>query len=171
MPAPFWALAQFIDHSTHDCEAAGHEVCTVTGAGSLLSLSLLLGLASSQADPPRPSVQRLVVERQWILRVPVRPQPLPQGLIWVESKGPKCIPTGVIRGAMLSGTDHVDLVLPHQRIRANFDEDCPALDFYAGFYLKTDDHRVCARRDSVHSRMGGSCRIKRFRTLKPKLKD
>jgi hypothetical protein len=49
-------------------------------------------------------------------------------------------PASVIRGALLTGRDHVDFMLPQkQRIRATFDDDCPALDFYGGFYLKTDD--------------------------------
>ena len=50
-----------------------------------------------------------------------------------------------------------------QRIRAGSTSDCPALDFYGGFYLQPDDERICAKRDSIHSRMGGSCRIERFR--------
>jgi hypothetical protein len=141
----------------------------------LALLPLLLGLAvaqgDSQPDQP-PAVRRLVIEQEWILRVPVRPQPLPQRFEWVESKGPKCVPAADIRGALLSGTDHVDFLLPErQRVRATFDDDCPALDFYGGFYLRTEDHRLCARRDSVHSRIGGSCRIARFRKLAPKLKD
>ena len=74
--------------------------------------------------------------------------------------------------AVLAGSDHIDLLLPRrQRVRASFDGNCPALDFYGGFYLKTEDDRVCARRDSVHSRMGGSCRIEQFRRLVPKLRD
>jgi hypothetical protein len=148
----------------------------VTVSTFLALLPLLLGLAvapgSSQPDEPQVTVRRLVVEQEWILRVPVRAQRLPQRFEWIESKGPKCVPVSDIRGALLSGTDHVDLILPEQqRIRATFDDDCPALDFYAGFYLKTEDHRLCARRDSVHSRIGGSCRIARFRRLQPKLKD
>jgi hypothetical protein len=82
------------------------------------------------------------------------------------------VPAADIRGALLSGTDHVDFLLPdRQRIRATFDDDCPALDFYGDFYLRTEDHQLCAKRDSVHSRIGGSCRIERFRKLAPKLKD
>jgi hypothetical protein len=56
------------------------------------------------------------------------------------------------------------------RVRAQFDEGCPALDFYGGFYLQPEDERLCARRDAVHSRMGGSCRIERFKLLVPKFK-
>ena len=134
-------------------------------------LPLLLALAA-QSDEPRPSVQRLVVEGQWIMRVPVRPRRSLQKFEWVESKGPKCVPASSIRGALLSGADHIDFLLPErQRIRATFDDDCPTLDFYGNFYLKTEDDRVCARRDSVHSRVGASCRIKRFRKLDRKLKD
>jgi len=141
----------------------------------LALLPLLLGLAAAQDEPqsdePRPTTSRLVVERQWIVRVPVRSRPALQGFEWKESKGFKCVHTDEIRGALLSGPDHVDFLLPHrQRIRARFGGNCPALDFYGGFYLKTDDHQVCARRDFVYSRMGGSCRIERFRRLVPRIK-
>ena len=81
---------------------------------------------------------------------------------WVEHKGPKCIPVGAIRGALLSGPDQVDFVLADRsRVRAQFDEECPALDFYGGFYLQPQDERLCAGRDAIHSRIGGSCRIER----------
>ncbi len=133
---------------------------------------LLLGLASAPSDEPLVRVQRVTVQQEWILRVPVQPLRMPQRFDWVESKGPKCVSASDIRGALLSGTDHVDFLLPdRQRIRATFDDDCPALDFYGGFYLSTEDQRLCAKRDSVHSRIGGSCRIERFRKLKPKFKD
>jgi hypothetical protein len=58
-----------------------------------------------------------------------------------------------------------------RRVRAEFDEDCPALDFYGGFYLRPEDARVCAGRDAIHSRMGGSCTIERFKLLEPRLRD
>lgn len=133
---------------------------------------LLLGLASAPAEAPQVSVQRMVIEQEWILRVPVQPQRIARRFEWVESKGPKCVPASDIRGALLSGTDHVDFLLPdRQRIRATFDDDCPALDFYGDFYLSTDDQQLCAKRDSVHSRIGGSCRIERFRKLTPKFRD
>ena len=148
----------------------------MTVSSFLVLLPLLLGIAASQDDThgeePQPSVSRLVVERQWIVRVPVRPQRAVQRFEWSEGKRVKCFRTKGIRGALLSGADNVDFLLDkRQRVRASFDGNCPALDFYGGFYLKTDDDLVCARRDFVHSRMGGSCRIERFRQLEPKLKD
>ena len=75
---------------------------------------------------------------------------------WVEQKGPKCIPTAAIQRALLYGSAQVDFVMAnHARIRAQFDEDCPALDFYGGFYLQVEDDRLCARRDAIHSRIRG----------------
>jgi hypothetical protein len=56
-------------------------------------------------------------------------------------------------------------------VRAKFNDDCPALDFYRGFYLKPGDDRLCAKRDFVHSRMGESCQIEQFRGLKAKAAD
>jgi hypothetical protein len=142
----------------------------VTVATFLALLPMFVGMAAVQGAGVQPEVRRLVVQDEVILRVPVRPMPSPQ-FEWDERKGPKCVPTSAIRGALLSGPQKVDFVLPHrQRIRATFDDDCPALDYWGGFYLKTEDDQVCAKRDSVHSRMGGSCRIERFRHLVPKFK-
>ena len=137
---------------------------------TFLALIPLLLSALGWQNPDGPEVRSLVVQDQLILRVPVRPLPNPH-FEWAERKGPKCVPVTAIRGAQLTGPNHVDFMLPQrQRIRATFDDDCPALDFYGGFYLKTEDQQVCARRDSVHTRMGGSCRIERFRHLVPKFK-
>ena len=54
--------------------------------------------------------------------------------------------------------------------QADPDEDCPALDFYSGLYLQLQDDRLCAGRDAIRSRMGGSCTIDRFKMLVPKLR-
>jgi hypothetical protein len=78
----------------------------------------------------------------------------------------------VIRSALLSGQDQVDFIIAGgSRIRAQFDEDCLALDFYGGLYLQPEDDRLCAGRDAVHSRMGGSCTIERFKQLLPKFRE
>ena len=148
----------------------------MTVSSFLALLPLLLGAAAAQPDSqsgePQTSVRRLVADGQWVVRVPVRPHPLLQRFEWSEGKGFKCVRTDAIRGALLSGADHVDFLLrKRRRVRASFERNCAALDFYGGFYLKTDDDQVCARRDFVHSRMGASCRIERFRQLRPKLKD
>ena len=140
---------------------------------SVLSVvPLILGLFAWQPGDVPGSVTRLVIQDEVILRVPVQARPISPNVEWREKKGPKCIPASLIRRASLSGPEQVDFILSGgSRVRAQFQDNCPALDFYGGFYLKTEDERVCARRDSVHSRMGGSCRIERFRRLIPKLKD
>ncbi len=135
-------------------------------------LPLLLGLFAAQPAAVQQSVTRLVVQDDVILRVPIQPRPLMPQVQWVERKGPKCIPTAAIRRALLSGSEQVDFLLVNRvRVRAEFDEDCPALDFYGGLYLQPDDNRLCAGRDAVHSRIGGSCTIERFKQLVPRLRD
>ena len=134
-------------------------------------LPLLLGLVAWQ--PNEANVTRLVVqEDEVILRVPVQPHAVAPQCDWREEKGPKCIPAGAIRRLSLSGPDQVDFILSGGgRVRARFDEDCPALDFYGGAYLQYGhDQQICAHRDAVMSRMGGSCTIDRFRLLVPMFK-
>lgn len=134
-------------------------------------LPLLLGLLGAQPGTIGQSVTRLVIQDEVILRVPVQPRPLFPEIEWIEKKGPKCIPAAAIQRALLSGPEQVDFILANRaHIRAQFDEDCPALDFYGGFYLQPEDERLCARRDAIHSRMGGSCTIERFKQLVPKIR-
>jgi hypothetical protein len=141
--------------------------------GALLSLvPALLGLIALQPGAVEQSVTRLVVQDEVILRIPVQPRPYATPIEWVEKKGPKCIPAYAIRRALLSGSGQVDFILANRaRVRAQFDEDCPALDFYGGFYLQPEDERLCAGRDAIHSRIGGSCTIGRFRQLVPRLRE
>ena len=141
-------------------------------AGSIwILLPLLFGLFGDQPGEVGQTVTRLIVQDEVILRVPVQPRPLLPQFEWVEKKGPKCVPVTDIQRALLSGPEQVDFVLADRaRIRAQFDEDCPALDFYAGFYLQLQDGRLCARRDAIHSRIGTSCTIERFKELVPKFR-
>ena len=105
---------------------------------------MLLGLVAGQPD----TVTRLVIQDEVILRIPIAP----------------------IRGAMLSGPEKVDFIFRNRvRVRAQFEEGCTALDFYAGFYIQPRGDQLCAGRDAIHSRMGGSCTIERFRMLEPRL--
>lgn len=117
------------------------------------------------------AVRRVVIQEQVIIGVPVRPR-MSRPVQWKEKKGPKCVPTGGIAGAFLSSRKSIDFVMrDRRRVRAKMDSDCPALDFYGRFYLTPDGPMLCAKRDMVHSRVGGSCRIEQFRLLVPKLED
>ena len=131
-------------------------------------LSLFPAIFGLAVAGPNDEVRTLVVEETVIMRIPVRPRPI-RPFDWEEKKGPKCVNASAIRGAALSGQETVDfLLLDHTRLRAELSEDCPALDFYNGFYLAPEDGRICAKRDGIRSRMGRSCQIERFRRLVPK---
>ena len=137
----------------------------------LVLIPALLGLMTVQSDS-RGSVRMRVVQGEIVLRVPIRPRPGAPAIRWAEHKGPKCVPISQLRAAMLSGQDQIDFLLKdRRRIRAELSAGCPALDFYGGFYLKSEDESICADRDSIRSRMGGSCEIDRFRLLVPESED
>lgn len=138
----------------------------LTGLVGLLS-ALLAG--SEAPPPPRQPVKVMTVEERLIIRVPVAPRPRLR-IRWEEEKGPKCVPAGDLRGAFLSGPDSVDFILRgRQLVRARLDNDCEGLDFWGGLYIQPEDNRICARRDTIRSRVGGSCRIEKFRSLVPKV--
>lgn len=129
----------------------------------------LLGL-TAEPPPEQQVVRRMIIRDELILRIPIRPR-LSPAIEWKESKGPKCLDTNLLAGAMYSGPSSIDFVLrDRRRFRAQMDSECPAIDFYGGFYLQPDDERLCAKRDFVRSRVGGSCRIERFRSLEPQVK-
>jgi hypothetical protein len=109
---------------------------------------------------------QLVVREQVIVRVPARPQQTPRPVHWKEGKGPKCVAARAVAGATMLSQNSVDLVLrDRSRVRAKL-ENCPALDYYYGFYVTpSKDGMICADRDVIRSRMGGRCRIDRFRSL------
>lgn len=131
----------------------------------------MFGLLGAQPGPVGQSVTRLVIQDEVILRVPVQPRPIARNIEWVEKKGPKCISAGAIQWASLSGREEVDFILNNRaRIRAKLEDDCPALDFYRGFYLQLEDDRLCVRRDAIHSRVGRSCTIQKFNQMVPKFR-
>jgi hypothetical protein len=132
---------------------------------------MLLALFGAQPAAVGQSVTRVIIQDEVIFRVPVQPHPLMPQIEWIEKKGPRCIPAGAIQRALLSGSGEVDFILANRgRVRAQLGEDCPALDFYAGFYLQPPDDRLCSGRDAVHSRIGGSCAIQRFKELVPRFR-
>lgn len=141
----------------------------MTPATILSLIPMLLGLIAVEPAGVEQTVTRLVAQDEVIMRIRIGPHPFGPPIQWVERKGPKCIPVHAIRGALLLGRDRMDFLLGnHTRIRAELDEDCPALDYYGDFYLQPNGDQLCAKRDAIHSRMGGSCMIKRFSVLVPR---
>jgi hypothetical protein len=138
---------------------------------TLLGLIPALLGSVAQSSGENEVVRRVIVQDEVIVRVPIRPRASPP-IEWIEHKGPKCIPANMLAGAILSGPSSIDFVLRNrQRVRALMDNDCPALDFYKNFYLQPDDDYVCAKREIIRSRVGGSCRIEKFKTLVPQYKQ
>jgi hypothetical protein len=129
----------------------------------------LFGFAA-QAPADQQVVRRVVIRDELILHIPVRPRrSVP--VEWKEKKGPKCLSATLIAGAMLSGPNSIDFVMrDRKRFRAEMDSECPALDFYGGFYMQLDDDTICAKRETIRNRVGATCRIERFRQLVPQLK-
>ena len=140
-------------------------------ATAALCLAATAPAAAQRTDAA--AVRRMtIIREQTVIRVPLRPLPivpLPSPAAeWKEVRGPKCLDRASIAGAMLFNSKAVDFILRDQtRMRARLQNSCPALDYYAGFYLKpTADGRICQDRDAVHARTGGECRIERFRMLR-----
>lgn len=130
----------------------------------LYLLPMLIGIGGAHEAPE--DVRTALIQDELVVRVPVRPVPELPSFEWNERKGPKCLPIKNLQGAVLSGGRSVDfLVDKGRRVRAKLDNNCPALDFYSGFYLTSKDGKVCVRRDEVRSRMGGGCSIEAFRKL------
>lgn len=144
---------------------AGPSPFMIVSLPLLAWLSSLIGVAEMQPV----AVTRLVVHQEVILRVPVIRPRMPRPIKWEEKKGPKCIGADKIVAAALANERSVDFLLRDRtRIRARMDDDCPTLDFYGNFYIQPEDERVCAKRDEIRSRIGGSCRIEKFRRMVPR---
>ena len=140
------------------------------------ALMLLLAAPAVPAGSPVIAWGQVAIHQRIVIRVPRMPIPpgrQPIGNVrpmqWVEKNAPKCVPVDTLAAATISEADSVDLVVRGGgRLRAKLGDDCPALDFYSGFYLKrTDDGMLCAKRDSIRSRSGDNCPIVAFKHLVP----
>ena len=124
----------------------------------LVGLLTALFAGSEAPAPPRDAVRVMRIEERLTIRVPVAPRPR-RKIHWEEEKGPKCIPARALAGAIWSGPDSIDFVLrSRQLVRARLDSDCEGIDYYGGFYLQPEDQKICARRDTIRLRAGGTCR-------------
>jgi hypothetical protein len=125
------------------------------------------------------SVTGIIYSQTTIIRVPAHrssryhgggapppPVALPR---FKEKRGPRCIDAATIGAAAISAADSVDFILKGgTRVRAKLESECPALDYYSGFYVRPPgDGKICADRDSIHTRSGGDCQVDRFRLLTP----
>ena len=148
----------------------------IRAASAALILFVSTGSGDAQVRPPDDGRGMLSVRQQIIIRVSPAPRSgnrvglSRQNIAWEESRGPRCIPIRQILGAAQIGQDSVDLILrDNTRIRARLESRCPAMDYYFGVYVRPNrDGMICADRDEIRSRSGGSCDIERFRILRPR---
>lgn len=142
----------------------------------------LVAVAAPTAEQTS-SFWQVVIEQQLIIRVPARrspinnfsagPAPSGQGgelpIVWKEKKAPKCVAMRNIMGMQAVQRDSIDLITrQRQRLRAQLNRGCRALDFYAGFYMQgSKDGKLCEDRDQIHARTGAKCEIDKFRLMVP----
>ncbi len=150
---------------------------------ALASLPLLLMLAvpSASADEEASlnGVQLAQLHfQQWVVvrvmhggngPVPMPPPTPVDPAQWREKHSEKCVKTDRLASAQILRPDAVDLLLDDgKRLRSQLETNCPAVLFYAGFYIKPEkDGKVCAKRDATRMRSGGQCRILALHTLAP----
>lgn len=141
----------------------------------------LVAVATPTPPPPPDAPQWQVVIEQLIIRVPAQRTPLSNfaaspapaarirqiPIVWKEKKGPKCVAMRNIVGMQATQRDSIDLITRQkERLRAQLNRGCRALDFYAGFYMKdSKDGRLCEDRDQIHARTGAKCEVDKFRLM------
>lgn len=137
----------------------------------VIAAALLVGgpRIAPAAPPDRVVFAQLTIQQRVIIRVPTQPIPLAPPVRLKEKDGPKCIDAAALAGAQVSD-EGVDLLLRGgSRLRAKLGSECPALNYYSGFYVRPGrDGQICADRDSIRTRAGGACEIERFRLLVPR---
>ncbi|MDQ1157611.1 hypothetical protein QE385_001938 [Sphingomonas sp. SORGH_AS 950] len=123
------------------------------------------------ADPslPQGRFAQVMIRERVIVRVPRTPMRAMTPTRWKERKGPRCIPAQQLAGALPGEEGTVDIVLAGgNRVRAHLSRACRQIDYYATFYIRPGaDGQICARRDPIRTRAGGTCDIQRFRALTP----
>lgn len=131
------------------------------------ALAVLAG--SIAVSPAAAQVRSMLVEQRWVIRVPV--QPRGPRVEWKEKRKLRCVMASDLAAASLHERGAIDFLLHDgSRVRAKFKRDCPSLDFYDGFYLQPSGPAVCAARDVVRSRIGGSCPIAELRELRARVR-
>ena len=142
----------------------------------------LVALSTPTVDQAS-SFWQMVIEQQLIIRGPARRSPINNfaaersaprreielPIVWKEKKAPKGVAMRNIMGMQAVQRNSIDLITRQkQRLRAQLNRGCRALDFYAGFYMQgSKDGKLCEDRDQIHARTGAKCEIDKFRLMVP----
>ena len=78
-----------------------------------------------------------------------------------------CLLAGNIAGVGTTKDNRLILFMRDRRIiSVALEKSCSARDFYSGFYIEhQEDGKLCAKRDTIHSRAGTKCGLKQIRQL------
>ncbi len=164
-------------------------VAAAPAADAAVPVSAPEPLVAISAPAPEQTLSfwQVVIEQQLIIRVPAqrsqlnnfaagpsasrRATELP--VVWKEKKAPKCLAMRNILGMQAVQRDSIDIITRQkQRLRAQLNRGCRALDFYAGFYMQgSKDGKLCEDRDQIHARTGAKCEIDKFKLMVPVRED
>ena len=144
----------------------------MTNASAGMSKSALLatgdptGLAAEIAVQKTRALVNRAVWLQAALVLTLRRSEQVRRMIPRRVRGASADPDSAVEEALRSA---VRLRLKNGSLpRAKLGNDCPALGFYSGFYVKANkDKKMCAKRDSIRSRSGRQCAVQSFASLVP----
>ena len=126
------------------------------------------GVAPADAEQVR--IQRRVILR--ISPAPARqnftaeaaPAPVRQRI--VERPAGNCVDSADIGGVADRGDRLVLFMRDRRTLAAKLEKGCSPRDFYRGFYMeRSDDGKLCVRRDRLMSRSGAKCQVASFTQL------
>lgn len=123
-------------------------------------------------------VNQVRIERRVILRIAPARSSARQSLVseaaplsqprtrLVERSFGKCIDSDRI-GAVADRGDRLLMYLRDRRmLTAELEKGCSPRDFYQGFYMeRSDDGKLCIKRDRILSRSGAKCQVMKLRQL------
>lgn len=131
-------------------------------------------------DPARPdNANQVRIERRVIIRISPaaaghirqsfapqdqRARPAPRRL--VERPHGNCIESEKIAAVTTRGERLLMFLRDRQMVTAQLENGCTPRDFYQGFYMeRSEDGKLCIRRDKLLSRSGAKCEVARLRRL------
>lgn len=125
---------------------------------------------------PHPNEQ-VRIERRVILRISPAPANARQNLTAdsprsqprtriVERAAGKCLDSSDIGGVTDRGNHLLIFMRDRRTIAARLEKGCSPRDFYRGFYVeRSEDGKLCVKRDRIMSRAGAKCQVERFTEL------
>lgn len=117
--------------------------------------------------------EQVRIERRVILRVSPAPgnarqslMAAPQPMRVVERKMGQCLDGANIGGVADRGNHLVMFLRDRRTVAARLEKGCSPRDFYRGFYMeRSEDGKICAKRDRLMSRSGAKCQVASFSEL------